>query len=59
MAIYSIPSKVYYVLQQDKGALKEYYLKQIDDHLYAIKSLAENFDFDNKQLLDYIDKKLQ
>lgn len=57
--IYSIPSKGYYVLQQDKGALKEYYLKQIDDHLYAIKSLAENFDFDNKQLLDYIDKKLQ
>lgn len=57
--IYSIPSKGYYVLEQDKKALKEYYLNQIDEHLSNIRALGDAIDMDDKQIIEYINKKLR
>lgn len=57
--IYSIPSKGYYVLEQDKKALKEYYLNQIDEHLSNIRAFADAIDMDDMQIIDYINKKLR
>lgn len=56
--IYAIPSKGYYVQEQDQQAIETFYYDNMDHHIREIKSIATALDLNYETLLTYLKTKL-
>lgn len=56
--IYSIPSKGYYVLEQDRESIKKYYEGKISESLSEIKEYANALNLNSSELINFIKSKI-